>query len=323
MLAVVGVPGTRLLHDRLFDGKVEDGTLTGDTGAVHDVELGLLERRADLVLHDLHPGAVAHDLDAVLDRLDTADVETHRRVELQRTAAWRGFGRAEHDTDLLAQLVDEDADRLGLVEVAGELAQRLRHESSLKTDVGVAHLTFNLGAGRERRHRVDHDDVERTGADEHVGNLERLFAGVGLRDQQFIDVDTDGLGIDRIHGVLGIDVGTGAAIALRLGHNMGSEGGLARGFRAVDLGDPASRQATDTERKVEGQSAGGHRLDGHRRLVAHLHDGALAELLLNLAERHVQRLVSIHHRFSSAVCCPAEPGVGCLGGCGVEPTEGV
>ena len=97
--------------------------------------------------------------------------------------------------------------------------------------------------------------------------------------------------------MLGIDVGTGAAIALRLGHDMGSEGGLARGFRAVDLGDPASRQTTDTERKVEGQGAGGHRLDGHRRLVAHLHDGALAELLLDLAERHVQRLVSFHHRF--------------------------
>ena len=46
----------------------------------YDAELGLLERGADLVLDDLHPGAVPHDLSAVLDRLDAADVETDRRV---------------------------------------------------------------------------------------------------------------------------------------------------------------------------------------------------------------------------------------------------
>ena len=89
-------------------------------------------------------------------------------------------GRAEHDADLLAQLVDEDRDGVGLVEVGGELAQRLAHQPGLEADVGVAHLALDLGARRECGHRVDDDHVERTRAHEHVGDLERLLAGVGL-----------------------------------------------------------------------------------------------------------------------------------------------
>ena len=76
--------------------------------AVHDVELGLLERRRHLVLDHLDPDPVADRLGAVLERLDAADVEPDRGVELERPAARRGLGRAEHDADLLAELVDED-----------------------------------------------------------------------------------------------------------------------------------------------------------------------------------------------------------------------
>ena len=55
--------------------------------AVDDVELGLLERRRDLVLRHLDADAVADRLDALLERLDAADVEAHGRVELERAAA--------------------------------------------------------------------------------------------------------------------------------------------------------------------------------------------------------------------------------------------
>ena len=248
---------------------------------------------AHLVLDDLDAGAVADHVGAVLQGLDAADVETHRRVELQRPAARRGLGRAEHDADLLAQLVDEDGDGAGLVEVAGELAQRLAHEAGLEADVAVAHLALDLGPGRERRHRVDHEDVDRTGTGEHVGDLERLLAGVGLGDEQLVDVDTDGRGVHRIHGVLGVDVRTHAAVALGLGHDVHSEGGLARRLGTVDLGHPASGQTADTEGEVERQRAGRHRLDRHVGALAHLHDGALAVLLVDLLERHLERLVTV------------------------------
>ena len=68
--------------------------------------------------------------------------------------------------------------------------------------------------------------------------------------------------------------------------------GLARGFRPEDLDDPAARDAADAERVVEAHRPGGDRLgsrvDGI--LLAEAHDRALAELLLDLADGHLDGL---------------------------------
>src|SRR4051794_34462071 len=125
LVTVVRVPGPGLPNDALLDADVDQRALTRDALAVHDVELGLLERRGDLVLHDLDPGAVTDHVGAVLQALDAADVETHGRVELQRATTGRRLGRAEHDADLLAELVDEDRGGAGRADHAGHLAQRL------------------------------------------------------------------------------------------------------------------------------------------------------------------------------------------------------
>src|SRR3954466_15669996 len=78
-----------LLDDLPLERGVENRALPGDSGAVDDVELGLLERRRDLVLHHLDADAVADRLHALLQGLDPADVEADGRVELQRAAAGR------------------------------------------------------------------------------------------------------------------------------------------------------------------------------------------------------------------------------------------
>ncbi len=156
--------------------------------------------------------------------------------------------------------------------------------------MGIAHLALDLGPGGEGRHRVDDDHVEGPGADEHVGDLEGLLPCVGLGDQEFVDVNADGPGVDGVHGVLGVDVGADAAIALRLGHDVGGESGLARPLGAEDLDHPPPGQTTDTERQVQCQRPGGYGLDGQRGLGAHLHDGAGAELLLYLGQRQVEGL---------------------------------
>ena len=88
-------------------------------------------------------------------------------------------------------------DRVGPVERAGQLAERLAHQPRLQTDVGIAHLPFDLGLGRERRHRVDGDDVERARADQQLGDLQRLLAGVRLGDEELVDVDADSSGVGR------------------------------------------------------------------------------------------------------------------------------
>src|ERR671930_662608 len=47
-----------------LERRVEHRALPGDSGSVDDVELGRLERRRTLVLHDLDPHAVADRLDS-------------------------------------------------------------------------------------------------------------------------------------------------------------------------------------------------------------------------------------------------------------------
>ncbi len=110
-----------------------------------------------------------------------------RRVELERVAAGGGLGAAEHDADLHPDLVDEDHHRVGPVDRPGELAQRLAHQPRLQAGKLVAHLALDLGLGRQRGDRVDDEDIDGARTDQRVGDLERLFAGVGLRDQQIVE----------------------------------------------------------------------------------------------------------------------------------------
>ena len=69
----------------------------------------------------------------------------------------------------------------------------------------VAHLAFQLGARHERGDRVDDDHVDRTGPHEHLDDLQRLLAAVGLRDEEIVDVDAELLGVFGIERVLGVD----------------------------------------------------------------------------------------------------------------------
>ncbi len=89
-------PGALFVDDAHFDGEIEERAFFRDAFVVHDVELGFAERRRDLVLHDLDPGAVAEDgAGRFLDRGDAANVDADRGIKLERLAARRGFGVAE------------------------------------------------------------------------------------------------------------------------------------------------------------------------------------------------------------------------------------
>ena len=247
-------------------------------------------------------------LGAVLEGLDATHVEADRGVELQRLATGRRLGRAEHDADLLAELVDEDRRRAGVVEGTGQLAQRLAHESRLQTDVAVAHLALDLGAGHEGRHRVDDDDVDGPGTDQHVGDLERLLTGVGLRHEQRVGVDAELLRVVRVERVLRVDERRDAARLLRVGDRVEGDRRLARGLRAVDLDDAAARQTADAERDVERDRPGRDHLDGRTDVVAEAHHRALAVALLDLAHHRGEGLVLVlflhrcHVGHLSAVC---------------------
>ena len=97
----------------------------GNSLVVHKVKFAHAEGCGDLILHDPDPGAIARDFGTALDLTDSANVEAHRRVELQRTTSGGRLRIAEHHSDLLAQLVDEHHDAMRSADTAGELAQRL------------------------------------------------------------------------------------------------------------------------------------------------------------------------------------------------------
>ena len=279
----------------MLDTEVDQAALARDADAVENVELRLLEGRSHLVLYDLDARAVADRVGAVFEGLDATDVKAHGGVKLERLTPRSGFGAAEEYADLFAQLVDEDHRGLRAVQATRELAQRLRHEASLQADVAVTHLALNLGPGHQSGDRVDDHEVDRTRAHKHVGDLECLLSGVGLRDEELIDVDAEFLRVVGIERVLGVDEGCDAASLLHIGDDVKRERGFARRLGAVDFDDAASGEPADAERDIESDGAGGD--DRHRCAVvgAQAHDAALAELSVNLGEGRFEGFF--------AVCC--------------------
>jgi len=85
------------------------------------------------------------------------------------------------------------------------------NEPRLEPDVAVPHLAFDLRLGHERGDRVDDDDVDGAGPDQHVRDLQRLLAGVRLGHKQRVGVAAELLGVVRVQRVLGVDEGRDAA----------------------------------------------------------------------------------------------------------------
>src|SRR5690349_20941882 len=66
LVALVRVPGARFAHEPLLDTDIDKRSLATDAHAIHDVELGLLEWRRELVLDNLDARPVSDGVAAVL-----------------------------------------------------------------------------------------------------------------------------------------------------------------------------------------------------------------------------------------------------------------
>src|SRR5204862_196209 len=117
---------------------------------------------------------------ALLEGLDAADVQALRGIELERPAAGLGLWRAEAHPDLLADLVGEHADRVGAAEVAGQLAQRLRHQARLQADLGLPHLPFELDPNRALVAQAHQRALAELALDLGLGRLKRGVLGLRL-----------------------------------------------------------------------------------------------------------------------------------------------
>ena len=255
-----------------------------DALAELDVELGLAERRGDLVLDDLDADPVADRLGAVLERLDAADVEPLGRVELQRAAARLGLRRAEHDADLLADLVDEQAERLRAVQVAGELAHRLATSSAPagRPSGRPSGPRARRAASAPRRSRSRRRRPRRSARACRRSPAPARRSRAGRRAARRCPRRCRWAYSGSIACSASMNAHTPPSFWASAMHVV-DERRLAGGLRAEDLDDAPARHAADAEREVERQRARRDRVDlDLGALVAHAHDAALAELALDL-----------------------------------------
>ncbi len=164
-------------------------------------------------------------------------------------------GVAVHDAHLFTQLVDEDADRVGLADDAGQLAHGLTHQAGLQAHMAVAHFALDLGPGHHGGNRVHHDGIDGTGAHQCFADLHGLLAGIRLADQQVVDVHAQCLGIGGVQCVLDVDEGHFAALLLGFGQDVQGQRGLTAGFRPVHLDDAAAGHTAHAQRQVQAQTA--------------------------------------------------------------------
>ncbi|CAB4847174.1 unannotated protein [freshwater metagenome] len=93
--------------------------------------------------------------------------------------------------------------------------------------------------------------------------------------------------------MLGVDDGGDTTLLLRIGDRVQRQRGLARRLGPIDLDDPATGKASDTQRDIECDRSGGDDLDGHPALGTETHHGTLAELTLDLGQGGLERLLAI------------------------------
>src|SRR5271168_3127558 len=190
-LALVAVPRAALVHDIVQHREIQHIALARNTLAIENVELSVTERSRHLVLHNLDLRPRTHHGVAVLHRADAANVDTHRRVKLQRLTPGGRLRVAEHDADLLANLVNKNQTGARLRHRSRQLPQRLAHQPRLQAHMRIAHLAVELGLRHQRRHRVHHQHVDRIRPNQRLHNLQRLFAVVRLAHQKIIDVHAE------------------------------------------------------------------------------------------------------------------------------------
>ena len=171
-----------------------------------------------------------------------------------------------------------------MVQTTRQLAQRLRHQTCLQTDVGVPHVALNFSSGHQSSHRVNHHEVDGARAHQHVGNFECLLAGVGLRHEQLVDVDTECLCVFGVQRVFRVHKSGNTAIGLGVGNRVEGECGFTRGLGAINLDDAAARQSADAERDIESNRTGGNNRNGWPLVRAESHDRPFSKLAIDLRE---------------------------------------
>ncbi len=190
----VAEPASAALHNAVFDGHVDNIGFEADAAGAEHIEFGDSEWGCDLVLDDPSFHTDADSEVAILESCDATHIDSSRTVEFQSTATGRRFRATEHHSDLFPDLVDEDHATFALGDRPGQFPHRLAHHPSLQSDVGGADFAIEFNLGHQCGDRVDDDQVDGVGLDQHLGDLQSFFAVGGLADEEFFEVDSESLG---------------------------------------------------------------------------------------------------------------------------------
>src|ERR1041385_3993462 len=244
-------PRAALFDNILIDGKIQDVAFARDAFAIHDVEFSFTKRRSNFVLNNLRLRPATDNVLTVLDGGDSSNIHANRGVKLQRAATGGCLRISEHDADFFADLVDEHQACFGFGNDAGQLAQRLRHQSRLQSHLRIAHLAFEFGARDEGSNRIDDDNVDGAAADQDFRDFQRLLAAVRLRDQQVLDVDAELARVICVESMFRVYKCRGSAKFLRFSDHVKSKRGFTAGFRSEDFNDAAAWKSADAESGIE------------------------------------------------------------------------
>ena len=111
-------------------------------------------------------------------------------------------------------------------------------------------------AGVRARRQVDDEQVDRPAGEERAGDRQALVERVRRQDDEPVEADAAGDGLDRVEGAGEVEPGDDRAVGLGLRGEPEGEGRLAGAGVAAEGDAGAPRQAAGAEDRVERREAG-------------------------------------------------------------------
>ena len=176
-----------------------------NTFAIHNVKLCLFERRSDFIFNNFNASTATNHIVTVFQSIHSTHVNTNSRIELQRTTTGSSFRVAEHNANFFTNLVDENSSAFRFCNQTSQFTQRLAHQTSLQTNMGVAHFAFDFCTRNQSRNGVNYDNINCTTTNERVANFQCLFAIVRLGNQKIVYVNAQFTSIFRVKCMFSID----------------------------------------------------------------------------------------------------------------------
>ena len=156
--------------------------------------------------------------------------------------------------------------------------------------MAVSHISLNLLSWNKSSHRVNYNDINRSGAHHGLCDLKRLISAVRLGNIQFININADIFRINRIQCMLCINKPGNSASFLYFRNHVESHRRLTAGFRPVNLNHTTFRNPSESQRKIQAQTARGNSLNRNMRTgISKPHHRAFSEILFQLGDRRIQR----------------------------------